>query len=174
MTKAQRSRYWGTLWPAACEVHGWSTKNELQRRKVTLEATGQASTSGLSESQITALFNALEWLADPANLDKAMPVANPEIGEENHRRRQLVWRINKSAARAGLRAEWIQETAQGKCHAHRVGQWQELPLPELLKLSFTVESRTSDPAQIRRDQRRIETVQDACRPPAEAQSELPF
>lgn len=170
MTPAQRSLYFGTLWPAACEVQGWSSKDDDRRRQVTQDATGQASASGLTESQITALFDHLKWLADPCNLDKAMPVANPEIGEDNHRRRQLIWRITKAAATAGLNDTWLAQTTREKRRVQRVGTWQELPLTELLKLSYTVSSRTTEDAQSRRRKRTAKRQQAPCSPPAE----LPF
>lgn len=173
MTHAQRALYFQRLWPDACAAQGWDVRDDDRRRAVTQEATGQASASGLSQSQITALFDHLKWLADPFNLDKAMPVANPEQGEDAHRRRQLVWRVTQAAAHAGLAAEWIDQTAAEKVRAHRVGSWQALPLPELLKLSFTVAARTTEHARDRRASRSKRPAK-AEQPPCIDATELPF
>jgi hypothetical protein len=174
MNQKQRNLYFGTLWPAACETQDWNPKDEARRQAVTLEATGKTSAGNLNESLISALFDHLKWLADPYSLEAALPAANPEIGEENHRRRQLVWRINKTVAKAGLGEAWLIEAAAAKCREHRVCKWQELPLPELLKFSFTVESRTALEVQARRNKRTsARTAQPACKPRAET-LDLPF
>lgn len=174
MTPKQRSLYFGSLWPKACEVQGWNPKDEARRQAVTLEATGKPSASKLDQSMISALFDHLKWLADPYSLEAALPAANPEIGAENHHRRQLVWRINKAVAQAGLTAEWLKKTSLAKCREHGVGVWGELPLPELLKLSFTVEARTTEETKGRRHRKRsARVVQSECSEPADL-PELPF
>jgi hypothetical protein len=175
MTPKQRALYFGTLWPKACAVQGWNPKDDARRQAVTLEATGKTSAGSLNQSLLSALFDHLKWLADPYSLEAALPVANPEIGEENNRRRQLVWRINSEAAKAGLGAEWLKQTSLAKCREHGVGVWGELPLPELLKLSFTIAARTTSATK---DRRRLRTaaarpVQHDCSQPADL-PELPF
>lgn len=146
MNKSQRSRYF-TLWAEAAREQKWNPKDEAKRRAVTLEATNQESTTGLDQGQITALFDHLKWLANPYDLDLAMPVANPEQTTDTNRARQLVWRITQTAAKAGLSSEYLAKMAEGKCKAHRVRRWQELPLVELLQLSYTVEQRAASKAR---------------------------
>jgi hypothetical protein len=174
MTPKQRSLYFGTLWPAACEVQGWDPKDNERRQAVTLESTGKASAGSLNESLISALFDHLKWLADPYSLEAALPAACPEISEENHRRRQLVWKIIHRAATAGLGEEWLKQISHAKCREHGVSKWGELPLTELLKLSFTVASRTTEDTKGRRRGRSAaRAVQSECSEPAEL-PELPF
>lgn len=140
MNKQQRSRYF-SLWNEAAREQRWNPQDADRRRAVTLEATGQASTSGLSQEQITALFQHLQWLANQYDLDLAMPVANPEQTTDINKQRQLVWRITREAAQAGISAEYLDTAAADKCTAHRCRRWQELPLVELLKFAFTVRKR---------------------------------
>lgn len=176
MTPSQRKLYF-RLWPAACKVQGWDSKDDARRHAVTKDATGKSSASSLTQSQISALFDHLKWLADPYSLEAALPAACPEIGEENHRRRQLVWRITQTAAKAGLNQAWLAQAAAAKCQEHRVCTWQELPLPELLKFSFTVSSRTATAAQDRRFGRAVRRVQDDCSafiPELQPDPEFPF
>jgi hypothetical protein len=175
MTPKQRSLYFGTLWPKACEVQGWDPKDDTRRQAVTLEATGKASAGSLNQSLISALFDHLKWLADPYSLEAALPAANPEIGEENHRRRQLVWRINRTIAAAGLGDAWLKEISLSKCRQQRCSNWQSLPLPELLKLSFTVDSRTTSAACTRRAKRTSSpAVQPSCNTGADPDPNTPF
>lgn len=150
MNAKQRSTYFGSLWPAACEAQGWDPKDEDRRRDVTMEATGRDSTSRLTEAQITLLFNHLKQLANPQDFDLAYLTANPEIALEEHKRGQVIWRIEHTAAAAGLKEEWLTEISAAKCAANGVKQWRQLPTVELVKLSMTVESRTSDEARARR------------------------
>ena len=150
MTPHQRSHYFGKLWPAACEAQGWNPKDEDRRRDVTMEATGKDSTSRLTEAQITLLFNHLKQLANPQDFDLAYLSANPEIALEEHKRGQIIWRIEHTTADAGLKEEWLTEISAAKCAANGVKQWRQLPTVELVKLSMTVESRTSDEARARR------------------------
>lgn len=168
MTPRQRSTYFGTLWPAACAAQGWDTKDEDRRRDVTMEATGKASTSRLSEAQITLLFNHLKQLANPADFDLAYLTANPEIALEEHKRGQIIWRIENETAKAGLREEWLEEISAGKCAEHAVKKWRQLPTVELLKFSMTVESRTSEISKENRALKQMkkrksaQAVQEAC------------
>lgn len=141
MTKNQRSHYFGTLWPAACKVKGWKVKDDKQRTAVTLEATGRTSTTDLDEDGITALFDLLEFLADPYNLDKAMPVANPEMGWQANRRRQLVWRIETTAQDAQLNEGYLSSLAEHKARLMRIPDWRQWPLDDLLKFAMTVKAR---------------------------------
>lgn len=140
MSPAQRKRYRGTLWPNACEVQGWKVSDELRRRAVLVEATGQDTSTGLTQRQITALFDRLKWLADPYNLDKAMPVANEELAAEKHERAQLVWRIRDRAKKKAFNEAYLESAFAHKCAAHKVKTWPELPPAELLACSMTVES----------------------------------
>jgi hypothetical protein len=178
MTPKQRSLYFGTLWPKACAVQGWNPKDDARRQAVTLEATGKTSAGSLNQSLLSALFDHLKWLADPYSLEAALPAANPEIGEENHRRRQLVWRITQTAAKAGLGATWLKQASAAKCREHGVGVWGELPLPELLKFSFSIATATKEEAKARRASRGRKAtaaglLQSECSEPAET-VELPF
>jgi hypothetical protein len=165
MNSAQRKTYFGTLWPAACKAQGWLVKDEDRRREVTMQATGKDSTSSLTQAQITLLFNRLKQLADPSDFDLAYADANPEIALEEHKRGQIIWRIENSTAKAGLTESWLVEISAWKCETHDVKHWSQLPTVELVKLSMTVESRTSDEVKARRakkQQPRAASVQDTC------------
>lgn len=165
MNASQRKTYFGILWPAACKAQGWLVKDDDRRREVTMQATGKDSTSSLTEAQITLLFNRLKQLADPADFDLAYADANPEIALEEHKRGQIIWRIENSTAKAGLTEAWLVEISAAKCATHDVKHWRQLPTVELVKLSMTVESRTSDAAQARRAQKnppRAAALQDTC------------
>jgi hypothetical protein len=150
MNAAQRKTYFVLLWPAACKAQGWLVKDDDRRRDVTMQATGKDSTSRLSEAQITLLFNRLKQLADPADFDLAYADQKPEIALEEHKRGQIVWRIEDSTAKAGLTEAWLVQISGPKCQAHDVKHWRQLPPVELLKLSMTVASRTSDEVKARR------------------------
>lgn len=150
MNARQRSTYFGTLWPAACAAQGWNPKDEDRRRDVTMEATGKDSTSRLTEAQITLLFNHLKQLANPEDFDLAYLTANPEIALEEHKRGQVIWRIEHTTAQAGLKEEWLVQISAAKCAANGVKQWRQLPTVELVKLSMTVESRTDEASRARR------------------------
>lgn len=148
MTPRQRSTYFGTLWPQACKAQGWNVKDENRRKCVTFGATGEESTSDLNEDQITLLFNKLRLLADPQNFDKALADADPAAALEENKRKQLIWRVEKAAAKVPGDAEsWLSELSAGKCAAHGVREWRKLPTPELLRFSFTVASRTTEMAR---------------------------
>jgi hypothetical protein len=165
MNASQRKTYFGNLWPAACKAQGWLVKDEDRRREVTNQATGKDSTSKLTEAQITLLFNKLKQLANPADFDLAYADANPEIALEEHKRGQIIWRIENSTAKAGLTEAWLEDISARKCATHAVKHWRQLPTVELVKLSMTVESRTSDEVKDRRakkQQPRAAAVQDTC------------
>jgi hypothetical protein len=140
MNEKQRKLYLH-LWQNACKVNGWDARDKEQRHLITMDAVGKESAAKLGNSEISALFDHLRWLGDRASLAAAMPVANPQLGEIAHRRRQLVWRINQVAATAGFNEVYVQTAAEEKCAKHKVGTWMELPIMELLKLSFTIEVR---------------------------------
>lgn len=150
MTPDQRKLYRGKLWPEACAKKGWNVKDEDRRRDATMEATGQDSTTGLSQDQITLLFNHLKQLANPEDFDLAYVTANPEIALEENKRARIIWRIEHETATAGLQEEWLVEISASKCAAHNVKQWRQLPTVELVKLSMTVETRTTKEVKARR------------------------
>lgn len=184
MTPRQRSMYFGELWPAACKVQGWSVKDEHRRKCVTFGATAEESTSALDQDQITLLFNKLKALADPQNFDKALADADPAAALEENKRKQLIWRIEKAAANVpGDVESWLAELATGKCAKHNVREWRKLPTPELLRFSFTVESRTTELARENRalkasvkaqKKRPARTVQTACSDDASPADLRPF
>lgn len=182
MSPLQRKTYFGTLWPAACAKQGWNPKDEDRRRDVTMEATGTDSTSRLSQPQITLLFNHLKQLADPEDFDLAYMTANPDIALEEHKRGNIIWRIEHTVAQAGLTESWLVETSEAKCQAHGVKHWRQLPTVELTKLSMTVETRTSEDAKARRKFRSwkgkkkasARPVQSDCSGGAEATEDDPF
>lgn len=163
MTPSQRSRFFGTLWPDACQTQGWNPKDDERRRDVIHAATGRESASGLTNKQITLLFNKVKWLADPQNYDKAYWDANPDLALEEHTRSNIIWRIVHESAKAGLNEAWISETAGPKCKEHHAKTWRDLPTCELVKLSMTVESRTSEAANTRRQSKSAaKAVQPQC------------
>lgn len=175
MTSTQRSHYFGRLWPDACKVQGWNSKDEQQRQRVTFAATGEESTGALDQDQITLLFNKLKWLGDPNNFDKALADADPEAALEESRRARVIWRIEKAAAKVPGDAEkWLAETGAGKCAAHGVLEWRKLPTPELLRFAFTVSKRTTDEARARRGKKAAKS--DAAAPVQEdcTEEELPL
>jgi hypothetical protein len=175
MTPFQRRHYHARLWPAACVAQGWDKKDENKRREVTQEATGSASTSSLNQGQLTLLFNRLKWLAEPANFDAAYADANPEIVLEEDKRARIIWRIEQTTAKAGLKDEWLTQIAAAKCEANVVKSWRQLPTMELLKLSMTVESRTTEMAKARRLKNTPpeKPVQETCTDDAEG-IDMPF
>lgn len=175
MTPIQRRHYHARLWPAACATQGWKKKDDNRRKEVTLEATGHSSTSGLNQGQITLLFNKLKWLADPANFDTAYADANPDIALEEDKRARIIWRIEQTAAKAGLTEPWLVEISAAKCAVHNVRQWRQLPAVDLLKMSMTVESRTTDVAKTRRQKKTpaAQPLQDDCTDDA-AGVDMPF
>ncbi|MFA5263225.1 MAG: hypothetical protein WC378_05320 [Opitutaceae bacterium] len=77
MTAAQRTRYFRDLWPAACAAQVWDARDEGRRRLVTadcmaaVKGPATASTTDLQADEVTALFCYLEFLGDPASLDKS-------------------------------------------------------------------------------------------------------
>lgn len=147
MTPGQRKNYRGNLWPAACKAQGWDVKDEKRRQQVNLEAVGEVSTSEMDNDQVTLLFDHLKWLADPYDFDKAMPAANPELGWQANRRRQLLYRINRTATRRGLSPEYLVTITAGKCRKYKAASWQDLPLPQLLDVSMTVSARGQAPGK---------------------------
>lgn len=142
MNAKQRSTYFGRLWPDACQAQKWNVKDEERRKDVTFAATGEESTSKLSEEQITLLFNKLKWLADPTNFDKAYKDANPEIALKDHKREQVIWRILDTATKKHFNEAWLEVAAAHKCAKHRCKSWRELPMGELVNFSKTVCSRS--------------------------------
>lgn len=141
MTASQRRTYFATLWPAACKAQGWHVKDDERRRDVTHAATGQDSTSKLTQDQITLLFNKLKWLADPHNFDKAFADANPELALADHKRANVIWRIDQAAQAKGFNEAYIAKVAEHKCRAHNVRTWRDLPIQELVNLSKTISAR---------------------------------
>lgn len=176
MSPLQRKTYFGSLWPSACAVQGWNPKDEDRRRDVTMQATGKDSTSRLTQAQITLLFNHLKQLANPADFDLAYVTANPEIALEEHKRGQIIWRIENETAKAGLKEAWLEEISAAKCAEHEVKHWRQLPTIELLKLSMTVETRTSEEVKARRASKRpaAQPVQDSCTDDALPAAKMPF
>ena len=146
MTDPQRLTYF-RLWNAACKVRKMDPKDAELRQSVTMAVTGKASVTELNNGEITVLFNRLKWLIDPSNLDAALADADPAEAMEANHRDQIIWRINKTAARKGLSPAYLATAAEGKTRAHRVKSWEDLPTAELLKFSFTIASRkgTADP-----------------------------
>lgn len=156
MTPAQRKLYHGTLWPAACIRQGWTVKDEARRKAVTVEATGQESTSGLTQPQVTLLFNKLKWLANPTDYDLAYSDANPDEALAADQRGRVVWRIEHTAATAGLNEGYLCQAAAGKVQAHSKKNWRDLPMTELVKFAMTIRQR----AQARN--RAAKGMQESC------------
>ena len=78
MSPEARAKYFGEFWPAACKVKGWKRSDEARRRAVTLECMAavrgpEAGTSdpAFGDDELTALFCYLDFLAHPADLDRA-------------------------------------------------------------------------------------------------------
>lgn len=163
MTTSQRRTYFARLWPDACQAQGWNPKDEERRRDVTHAATGQESTSKLTQKQITLLFNKLAWLADPNNFEKAFADANPEIALADHQRTQVIWRIEKTAGEKGFNSVYLDKAAEHKCRVHNARSWSELPIEELINFSKTISARQGNK----------KPVQGACTGAA-AEDNLPF
>lgn len=94
MNSEQRKRYFGDLWPAACRANNWSRSDDAQRRAVTLQALGTASTTGLDENQITALFCYLRHLGNPqdAALEREWAICKADPAKYNRLRHAEFWR----------------------------------------------------------------------------------
>jgi len=180
MNSEQRALYFGKLWPEACAVQGWKKSDEGQRKRIVFAATGETSSSALDEDQITLLFIKLRWLADPANFDKALADSDPAAALAENKRKNIIWRIEKAAARIPGDAEAdLAKMAAGKCAAHGVSEWRKLPTPELLRFSFTVSARTTDEACTKRaakSKKRVSAraVQDVCEEADAETVEMPF
>lgn len=153
MTPSQRAHFFGRLWPAACASQGWDAKDTHQRKRVVFDATGEESMSNLDQDQITLLFNKVKWLAAPHDFAAALTDSDHQSALEESSRRQIIWRIQREAAKAGLNEAWIIKAAEGKCRAYNSLEWKLLPMTELLKFSMTVESRTSEIAKDRRSKK---------------------
>ncbi len=137
MTAKQRAHYFRDLWPAACTRQGWDVKNDAMRRDVTLEATGKEATGKLTQLEISKLFDFLKLLADPDNLSRAIPVANPEAAEVADRRRQL----NHVIAGLAFADSYISRCATGLMRTENVTVWHDLSVASLEKLRYTVTTR---------------------------------
>jgi hypothetical protein len=142
MTAKQRHLYLLTLWPAACEAQGWEVRDITRRQAVTLYATGQESSKGLDNRQITRLFDYLAHLAQPDSLQAAMAHANPDLADEADKRRQLVWAIQQLR----FADRYIQQTATGAMRSTHETRWQDLPLEKLHQLRMTLKARAQQRA----------------------------
>lgn len=77
MTSAQRTIYFRDFWPAACAGQKWNIRDNIRRQLVTgecmtaIKAPATASTSDLGDDEVTALFCYLDFLGDPASLNKS-------------------------------------------------------------------------------------------------------
>lgn len=125
MNAAQRSIYFGELWPAACQAKGWRSGDELRRRHATGECMRLVrgpqteSTSDLGPDEITALFTYLEHLAAPADVMKSARWVDCQTDYRAfNRARQADWHQAKVYGRRGgkLTRDRFggQESAQGE------------------------------------------------------------
>lgn len=167
MTRLQQIHYRTRLWPAACEVQKWSTKDDAKRCEITMQTTGQDTTVGLSNKQVSRLFRELEWLADPMNFDKADRAANTELADAQEDLARIIWRIEKTAKEAGFNAEYLTAAADYKCKAHGVRYWQALPRAEMINFSKTITSRALS-------KRAASPVQTPCTDDILPASKMPF
>jgi hypothetical protein len=147
MNKTQRRLYFG-LWKTVCRVQGWDEKDEHQRQRITFAATGETSTTGLDEDQITLLFTKLRWLADPQSFDKALADSDPSAALAANKRKQVIWRITESAAKVpGDPEAWLADIAADR---HGTRDWRKLPDAQLLRFAMTVSGRTTAKAREQR------------------------
>jgi len=111
MNPAQKAKYFRHLWPAACGAQGWDPRDDARRHACTLYATGEESTSLLTQHKITALFTFLAHLADPRDGEKARQwdLCRRDATAFNHARQAEHWR-----RRAGYKAT-------GKLNRERFG-----------------------------------------------------
>lgn len=170
MTPRQRSTYFGTLWPEACKAQGWKRSDEHRRKLVTFAATGEESSSALDQDQITLLFIKLKALADPQNFDKALADSDPAAALAENKRKNLIWRIVRAAAKIpGDPEAWLAALA-----SERFGgsDWRKLGHSDLLRFSMQAAKRTTEEAVTRRATRRkaplkstsAQTMQPECSP----------
>ncbi len=148
MTAAQRSTYFGKLWPAACATQKWHVKDAERRREVTFQATQQESTSSLSQDGITLLFDHLLWLANPHDFDCAYKAANPELSIEQNKRDRVIWRVRQAANKGAFNDVYLAKSAEHKCRVHNVRTWDQLPLVELVNFSKTITARARKKALV--------------------------
>jgi len=141
MTKAQRSHFFGQLWPAACQAQGWQVKDETTRHAVCERVTGQSSMSNLNQRQLTALFTEVRHLADPLDFDKANLAANPDLAQEESLRATCLFAIDKLA----LEDAYICGLAKHVVAARRVPSWRDLGSTDLKWLARTLSARRSRP-----------------------------
>lgn len=137
MTKAQRSHFFGRLWPAACQAQGWDVKDEDTRRAVCERVTGARSTSGLTERQITLLFAEVKHLAAPLDFDAALAASNPDAAEEASQVRRHLFAIDK----LGLPDSFITGLARNIVAARRAKSWRGLSSTDLHWLVRTLSNR---------------------------------
>ncbi len=134
MTEKQRRYFFRALWPECCAVKGWQG-TDAERHAVTLEATTElalavpggpkptGSMSACTQDQLTAVFNLVKWYADPDNLDKARPVANPAEAKAQDECKRLVWKIREAANRdkVTLNDAYISRSRRGIARGPGVG-----------------------------------------------------
>lgn len=170
MNPYQRNLYFGKLWPQACKAQGWKRSDERRRKLVTFAATGEESSSGLDQDQITLLFKKLKALADPQDFDKALADSDPAAAIAENKRQNLIWRIVKAAAQIpGDPEAWLAVLA-----SERFGgsDWRKLGHADLLRFSMQAAKRTTEGAVSRRAARRkapskstsAQPVQPECSP----------
>lgn len=169
MNTTQRRLYFG-LWKTVCKVQGWNEKDEHQRQRVTYAATGETSTTALDQDQVTLLFTKLRWLADPHSFDKALADSDPSAALAANKRKQIIWRITRSAAKVpGNPEAWLSDIATDR---HGTRDWRKLPDAQLLRFAMTVSGRTTELARQKRAAKAgkgsvASAQQDACKEPAE-------
>lgn len=172
MTRLQQIHYRAKLWPDACKAQNWDVKDNAKRREITLETTGQDTTTGLKNKQVDRLFRHLKWLANPTDFDAAYAEANPEIADEEADRNRLITRITETAEKAGFQEAYIVATSQYKIRVHGVKEWRHLPNIELLNLSKTITKNAAskrhtasgdESARKPKKKRPARGVQDACK-----------
>jgi hypothetical protein len=151
MTKPQRDLFFGRLWPKACRVQAWTGELncEVKRREVVLKATtewhdevpkspvGTDRMSECNQDQLTAVFNYVKWLADPANLGKARTVANPVQAKIDNDCRQVIFCINQ----LGFTTAYIQRIAAWDCREAQVADWTGLPKESLQRVLIHLTTR---------------------------------
>ncbi len=138
---AEQFKGYGRRWQDACRAQGWKASDKEKRREIVRGLCGGRTFDELtSEGDVSKVFRYFEFLADPANLSKAIPAANPEVAVEGNTRAQFL----HSLRGFGFADAYVGKIAVGLCRRAGVADWKELPFGELEKLRYTIRARANE------------------------------
>ena len=117
----------------AAAKHRATTPDDLRHASHYYAAGRDIGHAALTQPQIDKLFALWKLFIDPSNLDAALALENPEIGE----RKRIIHRLRTAAPDTYIDAI---------CHDQFPGYvspfWEDLPMRDLRALSLTLRART--------------------------------